>query len=193
MKKIIIGLGNPGPRYVFTRHNVGFLTVDRFVELNKRYIDYKKISAKTFEGFETNEYVIVKPITYMNLSGQSLFELKKKYGEIEAQNIIVVYDDVELDLGKMRIRPKGSAGGHNGVKSIIGALNSDDFARIRIGVNKKPPYMDLADYVLSEFSKNELENIYKIIDPACKALEELLNEDVQNVMNKFNGKNFLDA
>ncbi|MDN5341271.1 MAG: peptidyl-tRNA hydrolase, family [Oceanotoga sp.] len=193
MKKIIIGLGNPGPRYVFTRHNVGFLTVDRFVELNKRYIDYKKISAKTFEGFETNEYVIVKPITYMNLSGQSLFELKKKYGEIEAQNIIVVYDDVELDLGKMRIRPKGSAGGHNGVKSIIGALNSDDFARIRIGVNKKPPYMDLADYVLSEFSKNELENIYKIIDPACEALEELLNEDVQNVMNKFNGKNFLDA
>lgn len=190
MKKIIVGLGNPGPRYVFTRHNVGFLALDQYIE-NTKHIDYKKTSGRTFEALETNDYILVKPMTYMNLSGQIFPELFKKYGMTDPDNIIVIYDDVSLDFGKIRIRKTGSAGGHNGIKSIIKTLGTKDFPRIRIGVDKKPDYMDLADYVLSKFSKDQMYELYKILDEVSKAIDMILEDNIEKSMNKYNGETLL--
>jgi len=190
MKKIIVGLGNPGPRYVFTRHNVGFLAIDQYIENNK-FLDYKKTSGRTFEAFETNDFILVKPTTFMNLSGMIFPELFKKYGMTEPENIIVIYDDVSLDFGKIRIRPSGSAGGHNGMKNIIKMLGTKDFPRIRIGVDKKPDYMDLADYVLSKFSKDQMYDLYKVLDNVSNALDMIIENDLEKSMNKYNGENLI--
>jgi PTH1 family peptidyl-tRNA hydrolase len=187
MKKIIVGLGNPGPRYVFTRHNVGFLAIDQYVNNNK-YLDYKKTSGRTFEALEANDFILVKPMTYMNLSGQIFPELFKKYGMINSENIVVIYDDVSLDFGKIRIRLNGSDGGHNGVKNIIKILGTKDFPRIRIGVDKKPDYMNLADYVLSKFSKEEMYDLYKILDHVSNAIQMILEDNIEKSMNQYNGQ-----
>jgi PTH1 family peptidyl-tRNA hydrolase len=186
MKKIIVGLGNPGPRYVFTRHNVGFLAIDQYVE-NNQFLNFKKTSGKTFEALEANDFILVKPMTYMNLSGQIFPELFKKYGMTDPENIIVIYDDVSLDFGKIRIRPSGSAGGHNGIKNIIKILGTKNFPRIRIGIDKKPDYMDLADYVLSKFSKEQMYNLYKILDEVSKAIDMIIKGNIEKSMNKYNG------
>jgi len=186
MKKIIVGLGNPGPRYVFTRHNVGFLGIDQYVENNK-FIDFKKTSGRTFAALETNDFILVKPMTYMNLSGQIFPELFKKYGMTDPENIVVIYDDVALDFGKIRIRPTGSDGGHNGMKSIIKVLGTKNFPRIRIGVGKKPDYIDLADFVLSKFSKEEIYDLYKILDEVSNAIGMILEGNLEKSMNKYNG------
>ena len=191
MKKVIIGLGNPGPRYVFTRHNVGFLSIDRFYEINRKFIDFKEVSGRTFEGYESSKYLLIKPTTFMNLSGQVFGELSRKYGRIRSTDIILIYDDVSLDFGKIRIRKTGSAGGHNGVKSIISVLGTQDFLRIKIGVDKKPEYMKLADYVLSQFKDDELSVMNKVLDPVSEAIEMLLDNKIDNAMNKYNGEVFL--
>ncbi|KAF2955498.1 aminoacyl-tRNA hydrolase [Marinitoga sp. 38H-ov] len=182
--KLIFGLGNPGPRYVFTKHNVGFLVVDRYYEINKNNL--KKISRKTFEGYFNDNIMLIKPLTYMNLSGKVLYELKNKFRNPE--DIIVIYDDVTLDIGKIRIRPNGSAGGHNGMKSIISVLKSTDFPRIRVGVGPKPEYMDLADYVLSEFSNEEYYKINKVIDNIIPAIDLIVEGKISYAMNKYNNK-----
>ncbi|OQY10020.1 MAG: aminoacyl-tRNA hydrolase [Marinitoga sp. 4572_148] len=182
--KIIIGLGNPGPRYVFTKHNVGFLVIDRYYELNKEI--FKKIEKRTFEGYYNNDLMLIKPLTYMNLSGKVLYELKNHYNN--AENILVIYDDVALDLGKIRIRKNGSAGGHNGLKSIISVLQSTDFPRIRVGIGPKPEYMDLADFVLSEFSNEEYYKINKVIDKMIPAINLIIAGKITDAMNKFNNK-----
>ncbi|HOO75273.1 MAG: aminoacyl-tRNA hydrolase [Thermotogae bacterium] len=191
MKKIILGLGNPGPRYVFTKHNVGFLSIDRYYEINKKIADFRKISGRTFEGYETGNLVLIKPTTFMNLSGQVFSELFRKYGKTDINDIIVIYDDISIDFGKIRIRADGSAGGHNGMKSVIGALNSDKFPRIRIGIDKKPEFMDLADYVLSSFTNDETYNLYKVLDQVCNSVDDIISMGVESAMNKYNGKNFL--
>jgi PTH1 family peptidyl-tRNA hydrolase len=185
--KLILGLGNPGPRYVFTKHNVGFLVVDRYYEINKS--NFKKISKKIFEGYYNDDIMLVKPLTYMNLSGKIFYELKNKY--IKPEDIIVIYDDVTLDIGKIRIRPNGSAGGHNGMKSIISVLQSTDFPRIRVGIGPKPEYMDLADYVLSEFSDEEYYKINKVIDNIIPAIDMIIEGKISDAMNKFNNKNLI--
>jgi len=185
--KLILGLGNPGPRYVFTKHNVGFLVVDRYYEINKSNL--KKISKKIFEGYYNDDIMLVKPLTYMNLSGKIFYELKNKY--IKPEDIIVIYDDVTLDIGKIRIRPNGSAGGHNGMKSIISVLQSTDFPRIRVGIGPKPEYMDLADYVLSEFSDEEYYKINKVIDNIIPAIDMIIEGKISDAMNKFNNKNLI--
>ncbi|MBM7558969.1 aminoacyl-tRNA hydrolase [Marinitoga litoralis] len=185
--KLILGLGNPGPRYVFTKHNVGFLVVDRYYEVNKSNL--KKISKKIFEGYYNDDIMLIKPLTYMNLSGKIFYELKNKY--VKPEDVIVIYDDVTLDIGKIRIRPNGSAGGHNGMKSIISVLQSTDFPRIRVGIGPKPEYMDLADYVLSEFSDEEYYKINKVIDNIIPAIDMIIEGKISDAMNKFNNKNLI--
>ena len=156
---IIAGLGNPGKEYAGSRHNVGFMTLD---ELADRYnIDVREKAHKALIGkgmIEGNKVILVKPQTYMNLSGESIRSVMDYY-KTEPSEFIVIYDDISLEPGQIRIRKKGSAGGHNGIKNIIAHLGTQEFPRIRIGVGEKPARMDLADYVLGHFSKEEKERM----------------------------------
>lgn len=186
--KLIVGLGNPTSKYDKTRHNVGFEVIDC---LSKEYniaVDVVKHKGVYGKGRIAGENVILlKPMTYMNLSGESVVAVAN-YFKIEAEDIIVIYDDINLDVGRLRIREKGSAGGHNGIKNIIAHLGTEGFPRIRVGVGMKPPKMDLADYVLSHFTKDEQSMMEEGYDKACKALELMVAEDVARAMNDYNGK-----
>lgn len=184
----VVGLGNPGRNYTNTRHNAGFATVDKLaeklnVEINK--LKFKSLYAETFIGKE--KVLIVKPQTYMNESGQAVREICNFY-KIEPENLIVVVDDIDIEFAELRIRKKGSAGTHNGLKSIIYQIQSDDFPRIKIGVGKKHEKQDLADFVLSKFSKEELQEIEAVEDSACDAIIFAIEKDIDNAMNKFNRK-----
>ena len=184
--KIIVGLGNPGVNYAGTRHNVGFSAI---VNLSDRYgisVDTKKHKALIGKGVIAGEKVILAmPQTYMNLSGESVRELFDYY-KCEPSDVIVIYDDISLDVGRLRVRAKGSAGGHNGMKNIIQHLGTDAFPRVRIGIGEKPPRMDLADYVLSRFSSEEQPVIRDCVDTAREAVETLLAKGVDAAMNQFN-------
>lgn len=182
----VIGLGNPGRNYENTRHNVGFATADKLakklkVEINK--LKFKSLYAETFIGKE--KVFIVKPQTYMNESGQAVREISNFY-KIEPENIIVVVDDVDIEFCELRIRKKGSAGTHNGLKSIIYQIQSEDFPRMKIGVGKKHEKQDLADFVLSKFSKEELREIEMVEDSVCDAIICTVENGIDNAMNKFN-------
>ena len=154
--KLVICLGNPGAKYEKTRHNAGFMFADMLVgELNANYSSEPKFKAHISKAVYNNEAVwIVKPQTYMNLSGEALSALKNFY-KIDINTLFVVYDDISLDIGKIRFRPKGSDGGHNGIKSIIQHAGTQDFARLKIGIGPQPPYMKSEDYVLQNFSEEE--------------------------------------
>lgn len=185
-KYLIVGLGNPGKKYIGTRHNVGF----DFIECLAKELNIKLNNSKFNSIYGTGkigekDVVIAMPVTFMNLSGEAVEPLAKYY-KIPVQNIIVCYDDIYLPTGKLRIRKSGSAGGHNGMKSIIARLRSMDFLRIRIGVSEKPNYMDLADYVLSKFDKSEYDAIDTGIENAVEACKLIVIEDVAKAMNKFN-------
>ena len=183
---IIAGLGNPGKQYENTKHNVGFLTIDVLAEKLGIRVSKIKHKALTGEGFISGEKVIlVKPQTYMNLSGESVRELMDYY-KCDLSDLIVIYDDISLDVGKLRIRAKGSAGGHNGIKNIIAQLGTQEFTRIKIGVGEKPAKMDLAEYVLGRFSKEEQPIIRESADRAREAVCEMITHDVASAMNKFN-------
>ena len=185
---IIAGLGNPGKKYENTRHNMGFLAVDLLAEKYGIRIDKIKFKALVGEGRIAGQKVLlVKPQTYMNLSGQSIVEVMNFY-KVEIENLIVIYDDINLAPGKLRIRPKGSAGGHNGIKNIIAHLGTQVFPRIRIGVGEKPKGWDLADYVLGRFSKEEEPVVREALEKAAKACSEIITEDVTSAMNKYNNK-----
>lgn len=183
---IIVGLGNPGKKYMGTRHNVGF---DFLETLSKKYnfmFENSKFNAMIAKGIINSKKVyLVMPMTFMNLSGDAVSKIANYY-KIAVNNIVVCYDDIYLDVGKLRIRKNGSAGGHNGMKSIIARIGSMDFPRIRIGVGKKPENMDLADYVLSHFSKSEYNDIDNAIFDAIDAAEKILNDDILDAMNKYN-------
>ncbi len=183
---LIVGLGNPGEKYRYTKHNVGFMVLDYFASVHNISISKIKHKAVLGEGKIGQEKVILaKPQTYMNLSGESVQELMHWYkGDIS--KLIVVYDDVDLDVGRIRIRPSGSSGTHNGMKSIIYMLNSDEFPRVRIGIGKQPDYMDLADYVMSRFSDDEIPLMEEAIKKSALAIEEIIKEDVTAAMNKYN-------
>ncbi len=184
---LIAGLGNPGREYQMTRHNIGFHAIDRLADLygikvNK--LKYKSLWGECAIGGE--KAIIVKPQTYMNLSGEAISEFARFY-KIEPDNIIIIHDDVSLAPGRMRIRPKGSAGGHNGLKSIIYCLSSDEFVRIKIGVGApEHKEYDLADYVLGHFTKDEIPVLEEVIDRSIKAAETVIRSGVQTAMNKFN-------
>ncbi|MDP4144515.1 MAG: aminoacyl-tRNA hydrolase [Bacillota bacterium] len=182
---LVIGLGNPGDEYRHTRHNVGFDVVDLFsqkynIEMNR--LKFKGIYGEGRIGAE--KIILLKPTTYMNLSGESLNEAVKFY-KIPNDKIIVVYDDISLDVGKLRIRSKGSAGGHNGIKSIIAHLSSDEFPRIKVGVGQ--PNGDLVSHVLGGFQKEDKDKIEKVFNVAVEAVECIISKGIVESMNKFNG------
>lgn len=184
---VVVGLGNPGKQYDHTRHNVGFDVIDI---LAKEYdISVSKIKHKALIGegrIGTEKVLLVKPQTYMNLSGETLIDIYKYY-KVDLSNIIVIYDDIDLDVGKIRIRKKGSGGTHNGMRSIVKCLGSTDFPRVRVGVSKPMPGQNLADFVLSRFRKEESDNIADGLEKSAKAVDAIIRENIDNAMNKYNG------
>ena len=184
---LVVGLGNPDRKYALTRHNSGFLCVDRIAGNKGFKIDrlkFKSLTATATLGGKTA--LVMKPSTYMNNSGIAVKEAASFY-KIKPENIIVIFDDVSLEVGKMRIRRKGTDGGHNGIKSIIYHLQSDNFPRIKIGVGKKPnPEYDLADWVLSRFTDDEQKALLPVLDSASDAAELIIEGKIDEAMNKFN-------
>ena len=184
---LIVGLGNPGNKYTLTRHNAGFLCMDMLSEKLGFRIDrlkYKSLMADV--NINGHRCIVMKPQTFMNNSGEAVRECASFY-KIKPENVIVIYDDISLDVGKLRIRRKGTDGGHNGIKSIIYHLNSDQFPRIKVGCGKKPhPDYDLADWVLSEFKKDEQKALEPALENACKAIELLLDNQTEKAMNLYN-------
>lgn len=184
---IIVGLGNPGRQYDATRHNVGFIAIDEIAKRLNIKMDRLKFKAIVGEGrIGTEKIVLAKPQTFMNLSGQCVVELMNYY-KVDRSKLIVIYDDIDIDVGKIRIRLKGSAGTHNGMKNIIYLLGYDDFPRIRIGVSKPRPQQDLASFVLSKFEKEEIQPMIDSIETAAKAAIESVETTVDIAMNKYNG------
>ena len=185
---IIVGLGNPGKKYEHTRHNAGFDVLDILAEEYDIKIDKIKHKALIGEGrIGSEKVVLVKPQTYMNLSGESVQSVFQFY-KVDMDHLILVYDDIDLDIGKLRIRKKGSAGSHNGMKSIIKCLGSQDFPRIRVGVSKPEPNRDLADFVLSRVPKDQADDMRSGLEKAVKTVEEIIRTDIDMAMNKYNGK-----
>jgi len=184
--KIIVGLGNPTDKYQGTRHNVGFSVIYNISDTYNIAIDTKKHKAIIGKGIIEGEKVILAmPQTYMNLSGESVRELLDYY-KCDESDLVVIYDDISLDVGKLRIRKKGSAGGHNGIKNIIAHLGTQEFARVKVGVGEKPSRMDLADYVLGRFTKEEQPVIREAAKLATEAVATIITEGPDVAMNKFN-------
>lgn len=183
---VVVGLGNPGKDYANTRHNVGFDTIDLLGERNNIKLNKIKFKSVYGEGFINEEKVIlVKPQTYMNNSGESLRDIYNFY-KLPIENIIVIVDDVDLEFAQVRIRGRGSAGSHNGLKSIIYLLKRDDFPRIKIGIGKKRIGQDLASFVLSRFSKDQREVIEESILIGAEAAETIIKNGIEDAMNQFN-------
>ena len=184
---MIVGLGNPGKKYEFTRHNAGFLFVD--ILCDKYNFSVNRLKFKALIGdakINSHRCLVMKPQTMMNLSGDAVKEAADFY-KIPPEKIIVVFDDISLDVGKMRIRRSGSAGGHNGIKSIISRLSSDNFPRVKIGVGAKPhPDYDLADWVLSQFTKEEGKLLRTAVDGACDAVSLMVDGDIEGAMSRHN-------
>jgi PTH1 family peptidyl-tRNA hydrolase len=184
---IIAGLGNPGKKYVGTRHNMGFEALDAVAAKYSIDIKKSKFNALYGEGLIEGERVaLVKPQTFMNLSGEAIREFVQWY-KVDSSKVIIIYDDISLPVGKMRIRAKGSAGGHNGMKSIIYQLNSDDFPRIKIGIGS-PEHedYDLADYVLGRFTRDEVKTLVSMAINTADAVGEIIKNGVQKAMSEFN-------
>ena len=185
----IAGLGNPSRQYEGTRHNVGFDVIDRISDKYNISVDTKKHLALTGRGIiEGQKVVLIKPQTYMNLSGESIRSVVDFYKADPSHELIVIYDDVNLDTGQLRIREKGSAGGHNGIKNIIAHLGTQVFPRIRVGVGEKPPGYDLADYVLGHFSKAEQAQMEDGFDRAADAARMIVAGDIGGAMSRYNRK-----
>lgn len=186
---IIVGLGNPEKKYDSTRHNIGFAAVDFMAQKLDAKVDRLKFKALCGDcAIAGKRVLLMKPGTYMNLSGQAVQEAMA-YHKVPVERVIVLSDDVALDVGRMRIRPKGSDGGHNGLKNIIYLTGSDLFPRIRIGVGKKPhPDYDLADWVLGRFSEEDKKLLLPLLDNILPACELIIKGDIQQAMNLYNPK-----
>ena len=186
---IIVGLGNPDKQYVGTRHNVGFDVIDKLAEKYNIAVDTKKHRAYIGKGMiEGQKVILAKPQTYMNLSGESVFSMTDYYKIAPEEELLVIYDDISLDVGQLRIRKKGSAGGHNGIKNIIAHLGTMDFPRIKVGVGEKPKGYDLADYVLGKFSKGEQELMEEGYRNAVDAVAAIVQGNIEQAMNQYNKK-----
>ena len=184
---IIAGLGNPGSEYELTRHNIGFRVIDELAEEYNINIGENKHKGLIGKGvIEGQKVVLVKPQTFMNLSGECIRAVIDYYKE-SIDHFIVVYDDISLDVGKLRVRPKGSAGGHNGIKNIIAQLGTDEFARVKFGVGDKPKGSDLVDHVLGRFSKDDEELAKSHFRTAAAAITCIMNEGCAEAMNRYNG------
>ena len=185
---LIAGLGNPTKEYDKTRHNVGFSVIDVLADRYRIDISEKKHKALCGRGvIEGQKVLLLKPQTFMNLSGESI-RAAADYYKIEPEEMIVIYDDISLDPGQLRIRLKGSAGGHNGIKNIIANLGTQDFPRIKVGVGAKPPRMDLADYVLSRFGAGEQKLMEEAFGEAAEAAVMMMTDGAERAMNHFNAK-----
>lgn len=186
---IIVGLGNPTREYENTRHNIGFDTIDAIAEKYDISVLEKKHKALIGKGFiDGKKVILAKPLTYMNLSGESIRELVDYYKIEETEELIVIFDDISLDVGQLRIRKKGSAGGHNGVKNIIKQLGHDTFMRIKMGVGEKPKGYELADYVLGHFSERERKIMDDSAGKAVDAVKMMMFEGADAAMNVYNRK-----
>jgi len=186
--KLVVGLGNPGPKYEGTRHNVGFAAVDR---LAARHVVQWEMAPRGAAGligrWRAADVVLAKPLTFMNLSGEAIVPLLQFY-KIDVQDLLVIVDEVQLETGRIRIRPDGSAGGHNGLKSIVASLGTMAFPRLRIGVGRGDDRRDLADHVLARFAADERDVIAESIERAADAAEVFVAEGPAAAMNKYNRK-----
>ena len=182
---LIVGLGNIGKEYENTRHNVGFMVLDEFCE--KFNIDLNKENSTSTYGIgrvNDKKIICIKPKTYMNLSGDAILEIINYY-KLNIENMLVIYDDISLEISKIRIREKGSHGGHNGMKDIIKKLNTEKFKRIRVGIGENKN-IELANYVLSKFNKNELELLEQNYEKIIRSIEMIVNDKIVEAMNIFN-------
>ncbi|RLQ91685.1 aminoacyl-tRNA hydrolase [Falsibacillus albus] len=183
--KLIVGLGNPGPRFDKTRHNIGFEVID---ELASRFgASFQSKFNGMFSIIHRNgeKFILLKPLTYMNLSGESIGAIMDYY-DISLEELVVIYDDLDLPVGKIRLRQKGSAGGHNGIKSTIAHMGTQNFNRIRIGINRPPAGMAVPDYVLGRFSKEDWAEMEHVVKTCADACESWLEKPFLEVMNQFN-------
>lgn len=186
---VIVGLGNPSREYKGTRHNVGFEVIDRISEKYNISVNIKKHRALIGKGMiQGHKVILAKPQTFMNMSGESVRSLVNFYQVDVTKELLIIYDDVSLGIGQLRIRAKGSAGGHNGIKNIISQIGGQLFPRIKVGVGEKPPKMDLADYVLGHFSKAEQELMDEGYDMAICAAEIIMEGRIEAAMNEYNRK-----
>jgi peptidyl-tRNA hydrolase, PTH1 family len=189
LMKLIVGLGNPGMEYQFTPHNLGFLTIDRLADRQQVKVANRHCRAQTARSrIGSEDALLAKPETFMNLSGLSVRELVDKYEVNPATDLIVVYDELDLPFGTVRVRPRGGSAGHNGVESIIGALGTQEFIRVRLGIAPDHPVRDGAGYVLAQFKKSQLETVDLLLDTAADAVTSILTEGAQAAMNRFNRK-----
>lgn len=189
MVKMIVGLGNPGSKYEQTRHNIGFMAIDRLVnEIDIKFTEEKNFKALVGSTFIRGEKVyFVKPLTFMNNSGLAVRALLTYYN-IPVDDLLVIYDDLDLELGKIRFRPKGSAGGHNGIKSLIAHLKTQDFCRIKLGIGRPKPGMTVINHVLGDFEQDEQVTLMQILDKVDNSVNfYLTNQDFEATMRHYNG------
>ena len=183
---LVVGLGNPGPEYELTNHNLGFLVIDRLAAWNKVRVTRPEAGALVGIGTVAGSPVVLaKPQTYMNLSGPSVKQLAAKY-EIPVERLLVVYDELDLPWTAVRIRPKGSAGGHHGIESVIKSVGSSDFPRIRLGISPGEKVRDGKEFVLRKFSKAQMQDVDELLDHTARAVESIIAEGVEMSMTKFN-------
>lgn len=185
--KLIVGLGNPGKQYEKTRHNAGFMVIDelaRSLNIEMNQIKFKGLIGEGRVG--TEKVILLKPLTYMNLSGESLIQVLQFY-KLEQDEMLIIYDDLDTPVGQIRLRMKGSAGGHNGIKSIIQHVGSEQFFRIRVGISRPPQGKKVVDYVLEPFFKEEEAELVSAINKSEEAARAWLSEPFEQVMNKYNG------
>lgn len=187
--KLIVGLGNPGIEYQFTPHNLGFLTIDKIAQSQRVEVRNRQCRALTARAFIGGEQALLaKPETFMNLSGISVRELVAQYSIDVRWDLIVIYDELDLPLGTLRIRRRGGTAGHNGMESILGELGTDEFFRIRLGINTEHRVADAVKYVLTPFSKSQLKVVDEVLDSAAEAVEVILKSGPDAAMNRFNRK-----
>lgn len=184
--KLIVGLGNPGRKYTGTRHNVGFDVVDRVAERHR--LEWEAAPADALVAkWRMEGALIAKPLTFMNLSGHAVVDLLRFF-KIGLGDLFVIVDEVQLEVGRLRARARGSAGGHNGLKSLVGQLGTGEFARLRIGIGRGDARRDLADHVLAKFEPEERPVVAEVVDRAADATELFVREGIDAVMNRFNRK-----
>jgi len=187
--KLIVGLGNPGIEYQFTPHNMGFLAVDRIAEQCGVRVTNRHCRAQTARTrIAGHEVVLAKPETYMNLSGMSVAELVREYEARPQEDLVLLYDELDLPFGSLRVRPRGRSAGHNGAESVIAALGTQVIMRVRLGIGPDHPVGDGARYVLSPFKKSQLPVVDQVLDQAADAVKMILAEGIQAAMNRFNRK-----
>lgn len=184
--KVIVGLGNPGYRYALTKHNIGFWVIDRLSHEWRIPLNKEKWKAEVGEGMVNNEKVLLaKPLTFMNLSGESVRQICDFF-QLHMDDLLVIYDDLDLPVGKIRLRLKGGSGGHNGMKSIIGHLQTEQFKRMKIGIGRPEGSISISDYVLAPFRKDERLKIEEAVEQSAQAVHDWLHVDFNHAMNHFN-------